>query len=134
MANVLDLMTEEDREKSLNAFQKRMRGDTSYRTEGKISPTTFLLSEFGYYYGWEAIAAAKRGYVEGFDEINQKRIKIPLTMEEIAEYVEGARKVWYSKLIDQARGTQVAAGSVMSKSPNKVFKDGMRPFKEATKL
>ena len=65
MANILDLMTEEDRQKSVSAFERRMSGDTSYRKDHKISPISFLVAEFGYYYGWGAVEAVKRGYIIG---------------------------------------------------------------------
>lgn len=129
MSNILDLMTPEDRQKSLEAFEKRMAGDKSYRTR-QISPTSFLLAEFGYYYGWEAIAAAKRGYIEGFDVRDQKRIKIPLTMEEISEYVEGARKVWYGKVIDNARATQIGTATAFNDKDKHAFDKAVKPFTE----
>lgn len=129
MSNILDLMTPEDRQKSLDAYEKRMAGDTSYRSQ-KISSISFLLAEFGYYYGWEAIAAAKRGYIEGFDEKKQRRIKIPLTMEEIAEYVEGARKVWYGKVIDNARASQIGTATAFNDKDKHAFDKAIKPYRE----
>lgn len=130
MSNILDLMTPEDRQKSLEAFEKRMAGDTSFRSNQKISPVSFMLAEFGYYYGWEAIAAAKRGYIEGFNEKDQKRVKIPLTMEEIAEYTEGARKVWYSKVIDNARANQIGVATAFNDNDKHAFEKATKPFAE----
>ena len=132
MANLFDLMTPEDKRKSLDAYEKRMNGDTSYRSQ-KISAISFLLAEFGYYYGWEAIAAAKRGYIEGYDEIHQKRIKIPLTMEEINEYVEGARKVWYGKVIDNARASQIGTATAFNDNDKHAFDKAIKPYLERTR-
>ena len=126
-------MSDADKQKSLSAFEKRMAGDTSFRKSHKISPVSFLISEFGYYYGWGAIEAVKRGYIMGSDD-NGDEYKIPLNMEEVAELVEGARKVWYGKVVDSSRGSQIAVGSVLSKNPNSTFDKGMKPFVKGAKL
>lgn len=128
MPNLLDLMSEEDRKKSLDAYKKRMSGNLGYRKAQKISPEAFLVAELGYYYGWGAIEAVKRGYVETFDEITGKRHKQLFTMEEACMLVEAARKVWYSKLLDEGRATMVATGSALSKSPSKNFQNGMKAY------
>lgn len=133
MANILDLMTEEDRQKSVSAFERRMSGDTSYRKDHKISPISFLVAEFGYYYGWGAVEAVKRGYIIGRHDDGSLH-KIPLTLEEVAEYVESARKVWYGKVVDSSRGTQIATGSVLSKNPASAFNKGIKPFVKGAKL
>ena len=72
MANLLDLMTPEDREAVEVAFKKRMSGDNTFR-KGKVSRVAYLLAELGMLYGWEAIVAAKRGYIETFDEHTGKK-------------------------------------------------------------
>lgn len=133
MANLLDLMTEKDRKVALDAYEKRMHGDNTYR-KAKVSPIAYLLAELGIYFGWEAIAAAKRGYIETFDEHTGKRKKLPLSMEELGTLAEAARKVRYSEYLNQARCTQIAAGSVLSKSPEATFKKGMKPYIEEAKL
>lgn len=133
MANLLDMMSDSDRDKSLSAFERRMSGDTTYRRNYKISPVSFLIAEFGYYYGWGAIEAVKRGYVEGRHDDGSFH-KIPLTLEEVSEYVEAARKVWYGKVVDSSRGTQIAAGSVLSKNPGSAFDKGIKPFVKGAKL
>ena len=98
MANLLDLMTPEDREAVEVAFKKRMSGDNTFR-KGKVSRVAYLLAELGMLYGWEAIVAAKRGYIETFDD-----------------YVNYARIVC------------VGTGSAFSKNPNETLRDGMKPF------
>lgn len=122
------------------AYRKRKSGDTSYRKTLKIPPDVYLIAEFGYYYGWGAVEAAKRGYVEGFrierdksGRITRIPTKIELTLEEVNLFVEAARKVWYSKNVDLARGSQVATASALSKHPNTVFDQGMKKFKEGAR-
>lgn len=127
--NLLDLMSPEDRKQAEDAYKKRMSGDSSYR-RAKVSPLAYLLAELGIMFGWEAIEAAKRGYVETFDEEDGKKRKIPLPMEELSALADAGRKIKYSDLINQARGTQVATGSVLTKHPNSTFRNGMKPFQK----
>lgn len=129
MINLLDLMTPEDREQAQTAYERRMAGDGAYK-KTKVSPAAFLLAEAGMLFGWPAIEAMKRGYVESFDEKDGKRRKIPLTLEELSALVDAGRKIKYSDFINQARGTQVATGSVLSKHPDSTFKRGMKPFQK----
>ena len=134
MANLLDLMKPEDRERALESYRQRMAGQSSYK-HSKVSPEAYLVAELGYYFGWPAIEAFKRGYVETFDEHTGKKSKIPVTMEEISAYVDAARKVWYAKVIDTARGSQVATASVLSDKKGKsVWERGMKPFYEGAKI
>lgn len=139
MPNLLDLMTPEDREIVRKNYQERKSGNTSYRKGMAIPPDIFIIAELGYYYGWGAIETAKRGYVESFDVTTkdgkriEKRTKIPFTIEEAAILVEAAKKIDYSKVVDAARGTQVAVGSVMSKNPKRTFKEGIKPYEEGAK-
>lgn len=130
--NLLEIMSESDKQKSLEAFKQRMSGNSTYRKSQKISPEVYLVAELGYYYGWGAVEAVKRGYVETFDETTQKRHKQLFTLEEACVLVEASRKVWYSKVIDGARGTQVGVSSSLSKNPKSTFKNGMDKYiKEA---
>lgn len=128
MANLLDLMSDEDRELSKKAFKQRMAGDTSFRRGNKVSPEVYLVAELGYYFGWGAIETIKRGYVETFDEETGQRHQQLFTLEEACALVEAARKVWYSKVVDSARGNLVATGSALSKHPSQSFNRGIRPF------
>lgn len=117
MANVLDLMTPEDRKKALARFknsQKQRNG------EMRISQEIYALSEFGYYYGWEAVMAVRTNQI---------------TLEEMYVLLEGARKVWYSKLAESARAQFVATGSAMAhKGADKAFRNGIKPFKKAAEV
>ena len=127
MANLLDLMTPEDREAVEVVFKKRMSGDNTFR-KGKVSRVAYLLAELGMLYGWEAIVAAKRGYIETFDEHTGKKQKMPLSMEELSALVDAGQKVKHSDYVNYARIVCVGTGSAFSKNPNETLRDGMKPF------
>lgn len=113
MPNLLDKIRPEDRAKIDAAYERRMakRADS----DNKITNELYLLAELGYYYGWSAIQDVRTNQI---------------TYIEMFALVEAARKVWYTKLCEQARATLAANGSIMAKNPTKAFKDGMRPFFE----
>lgn len=85
----------------------------------RIEPEEMLVAEFGYYYGWEGVEA-----------ILTNRISTSTMMK----LLKGARKVWYSKLIDSSIATYTATGAVNSKNPKKTMKDGLRGFMKEAKL
>lgn len=111
MINLLDLMSEEDKSKALTRFKRRM--ERSDKFDNRIPNEVYIVAEFGYYFGWEGIRAIRN------DEI---------TLAEANALLEGARKVWYAKLVEQARAGQISTGSVFSKHPNDSFKKGIKPF------
>lgn len=124
--NLFDMMTPEEQEKMRSAFKKRMAGDGTYKKD-KIPPMIYLLAEAGVYFGWQAIVDARRGYTEAKDK-DGNEVQIPLAMEEFNGLVMAAKKFKYSDYINQARGTQTAVGSVLSKNTKSTFEKGMRPF------
>lgn len=124
--NLFEMMTPEEQEKMNQAYEKRMRGDGTYKKE-KIPPQIYLLAEAGVYFGWQAIVDARRGYTEARDD-NGNLVKIPLTMEEFNGLVMAGKKFRYSDYINQARGTQTAVGSVLSKNSKATFKKGIESF------
>ncbi len=124
--NLFEMMTPEEQEKMNRAFKQRMAGDGSYKKE-KVSPIMYLLAEAGIYFGWQAIVDARRGYTEAKDE-DGNDVRIPLSMEELNGLVMAAKKFKYSDYINQARGTQTAVGSVLSKNAKSTFEKGMKPF------
>ena len=87
-----------------------------------------MLAELGMLYGWEAIVAAKRGYIETFDEHTGKKQKMPLSMEELSALVDAGQKVKHSDYVNYARIVCVGTGSAFSKNPNETLRDGMKPF------
>lgn len=122
MPNLLDLMTEDDRQKALESSRKRAASPN-----GKISPVVMQVAKLGAYYGWEAIESVKRGYVEKDGE------KIMLTMDEVSALVEASDKIWAQKCIDLAHCVQIGTASAMAKNPKRVFDEGVKPWiKRAT--
>lgn len=117
MANLLDLMSEEDRQKMVERYHERMmhRDDL----DNKISNEMFILSEFGYYYGWDAIMAVRNNLI---------------SMQEMYALLEGAKKVWYLKLCEQGRMTATSVACTMSKHPKSDFERGMKPFIKRSEL
>lgn len=117
MANLLDLMSKEDREKSLKRFEERLakREDLN----NKISNEVFLLSEFGYYYGYQAILDARSNKI---------------SLEEVYALVEGARKVWYQKLVEQSKVAITASSLPFAKNAQKAYKDGIGEFIKRSKI
>lgn len=82
-----------------------------------ISPEWRLLSEFGYYYGWQAIR-----------DVMDNEIDI----QTFNQLLKGARKIWASKMIDQSVVNFTAHAASQSKKPGDVMKKGMKEFyKEA---
>jgi len=112
MTNVLDLMTKKDRDAMMARYKRRMEKRDNGE-DNRISSEIYIVAEFGYYFGWLGIAAIRNNEI---------------TIEEVFGLLEGARKVWYSKLVDQARAQQVSTASVLAKSPNTAFKRGIKPF------
>lgn len=118
MANLLSLMTPEDREKVESRFKARMEKN-EVAAENLVSSEVYIVSEFGYYFGWAGIEAIRKNEI---------------TLEEAYALLEGARKVWYTKLLEESRSRSTSVGAVLSKNGNKVYKDGMKPFMDAAKI
>lgn len=121
--NLLDMMKPEEVRMMKDAYEKRMRGDSRYKS-APVSPVVYMLAELGFYFGWQAIVDAKRGFTEG---------NIPLTLDEISELTRAGRKIAYSQIVNNARGTQVATGSILSKNSKEAFRKGMEPFMKEIK-
>lgn len=127
--SLLDLLPEDERKKAVERGRRRME-----RTRSKkgldVSPEIYLVAEFGYYFGWDAMLAIRRGYtvVPG---TNEKEI---FTLDEALVFLEGARKVWYSKLVEQSHGNLVANSSVYSKNPGQSFNNGVQPFTDRAEV
>lgn len=79
----------------------------------KVNPEWQFLAEFGYYYGWEGIKAIMDN---------------EMTIDQATQLLLGSRKVWYSKVIDNAIATQTAVASANSKKPGSVMKKGLSNF------
>lgn len=121
--SILDLMPKADREKVLEKAKRRYAAQKGR----KISPELYMVAEFGYYFGWEALLTLRRGYtvepVSGDKEV--------FTLEEAQVLLEGARKVWYSKLLEHG-GMNIASNSF--KASTKSYDEATRPYRERADL
>lgn len=124
--SLLDLMPPEEAEKALQRGKNRL-GRQKAKRSLDISPEIYLVSEFGYYFGWEAVLAIRRGYTT-VPGTNEKEI---FTLDEAQVLLEGAKKVWYSKLIEQAH-----AGIISNtfSSSSKSFDKAVEPFTEKAEV
>lgn len=129
MASLLDLMPKDEREKAIARGKKRME-----RKKGStISPELYITAEFGYYFGWEGVLAIKRGYIEKVGS-NSEIIKEPFTLDEVLALIEAAKKVWYTKVIDQSHGNLVATNAAHSNTPGQTFNRGISTFSDRVEL
>lgn len=124
--NLLDLMPEDERKKALERAHKRMERQRS-RKGLDVSPEMYMVAEFGYYFGWESVLAIKRGYIEKIGP-NGDVVKEPFTLGEALVLLEAARKVWYSKLVEQAHGSLIANTSARTQNPGQSFNNSVTPF------
>ena len=118
MASILDLLNEEERAQVSRRFNKRMLRRRKERND-RITPEIYLLAEFGYYLGYDAIR-----------DVRENRISI----EEMYAILEGCRKVWYSKLVETTQGTSIAVGTAFSKNAKQDFVKAMKPYSERAKV
>lgn len=107
-------MPKEEAEKAIARGKRRFERQQSNKG-AKVSPEIYMLSEFGYYYGWQAVMAVRDNEIT-FDEMNV--------------LLEGARKVWYSKLIETG-GVNTIAGSFKTKGS---YNDAMKPYTDKADL
>ncbi len=117
--NLLDLI--EDKkfvERIKERYKKRIESKFSEDNKFEVSPEIYILSELGYFYGWSAIQAA----------LNNE-----ITLEAALALVDGAKKVHYARLIDDAHAQVVAIQSAHADKPSEAFSQGMKPFTERAK-
>lgn len=120
-------MSPEDKQKAIAKGKKRMERSKTQTLD--VSPEMFVIAELGYYFGWEAVVAIKRGFITTYDDkMNLK--KSTFTLEEALALIEGAKKVWYSKVIDTAHGSFIAHRSAREREQGAEFNKGMKPFIE----
>lgn len=124
MPNLLDLMTDEDRKAVDDIRQKKINSNLP-----KVSVVSLQIAKLGYYYGWSAIEAVKRGYVHSDSG------KIALTMEEVMMLVEAGEKIHAQHTVDLARATRAGTASALSdKHPKQVFEKGVESFIKRAKI
>ncbi|MBF1220675.1 MAG: hypothetical protein HXM25_03095 [Haemophilus parainfluenzae] len=118
MQNILDLLSDEERAKVKARYQSRMKRRRNTK-EDRVSPEIYLIAEFGYYLGYEAIK-----------DVRENKI----SLEDMFALLEGCRKVWYSRLIESSQGSMVAHSSSLSKDPVEAFKKGMEPYSKQVNI
>lgn len=124
--NLLDLMPKEEADKAIARARRR----NEINRGSKISPEIYSIAEFGYYFGWDAILAVKRGYIEAHDDKMDLKKEV-FTLDEMNVLLEGARKVWYSKLVEQG-GVNTISGSF--KTQGSSYEGAMKPYTQKAEL
>jgi hypothetical protein len=84
-----------------------------------IDEEWLFISEFGYYYGWEGVKTILNNEID---------------LNTAATLLIGAKKVWYSKLVDSAVATYTANAAAQSKKPKQVMANGLKGFMKEAKL
>lgn len=124
MPNLLELMPEEDRRIAAKIGTRKSNPNLP-----GVSLVTLQIAKLGYYYGWSAIEAVKRGYTEKGDA------KIALTMGEVAALVEAGEKIHAQHMVDLARAVRAGAASAISdKHPKQVLEKGVEHFTKRAKV
>lgn len=117
-------MPEGERNKALERAEKRLERNKSKKGLD-VSPEFYMASEMGYYFGWDGVMALRRGYtvepVTGEKEL--------FSLEEAQLLLEGARKVWYGKIVEQ---TQSGVISNTFNHSSKSYDTAMQPFLDRT--
>lgn len=122
-------MPEDDRKKAIDRGNKRMERQRTKKGLD-VSPEMYLVAEFGYYFGWDALLALRRGYTV---VPNTSKTEI-FTLDEALVLLEGARKVWYSKLVEQSHGNMVGSAAKFSNNPGQAFNNGVKPFTDRAEV
>lgn len=122
--SLLDLMPKEEADKAVERAQLRMARQRS-RKGLDVTPEMYLVAELGYYFGWDAVMAVRRG----FTVVPVTGERETFTLAEAQVLLEGARKVWYSKLVEQSQAA-IVGGSF--KSSSKSFDGAVKQFTDRT--
>lgn len=120
--SLLDLMPEEARKRAVERAERRLERRKAQKGLD-VSPEFYMAAELGYYFGWESVMAFRRGYTVEPSSGNKELFG----MAEAQLLLEGARKVWYRKLIEQ---TEAGVISNTFNSSSKSFDNAIQPYKE----
>lgn len=122
--SLLDLMPEAERDKAIAKAEKRITAQQAKKGLS-VSPEFYMAAEIGYYFGWEAIMALRRGYTVD----PRSGDKEQFTTVEAQLLLEGARKVWYGKLVEHTQSGVIAN---TFNHASKSYDSAIRPFLERT--
>lgn len=129
MPNLLDMMSEEDRQTVKGWAEKRQ--NPKYKQD--IPTPLFIAAQLGYYYGWEAVNDYRRGYSIGYEyekdkdgnpigELKPTRYNFGL--EEALGLIEAARKLHYNLKLTEGKVFAANTASCMDpKNANRTIKE-----------
>lgn len=96
MPKLSELLSEEDQQK-VASWTRRA---TNPEHETDIPPELYQMALHGYYFGFEAIKAILRGYIESVDPKTGEPTRVPYDLETVVALNQAARKVAYRQIID----------------------------------
>lgn len=98
MPKLSDLLSEDDKVKVASWATKAKRSDY----EREIPPELYQMALHGFYFGFGAIEAILRGYIDSVDQRTGKPIRVPYDLETVVALNQAARKVNYRHFVDMA--------------------------------
>lgn len=144
----LDRMPEAERKKAEERAARRLEKAKSQKGLS-VPPEFYDASSLGYYYGWEGVMAYRRGYtvVPKTDEDLEEDLKQAkregkdpkfislykremLTSTEALLLLEGADKVWYKKLSEQAHAGVIGNTYKL----NGTYAEALKPIEERASI
>lgn len=143
MASFLDKMPAEKRKLYEERADKRLKKQEAQKGLD-VPPEFYNASLLGYHYGWDAVMAYRRGYtiVPKTDEdlAEDKRLgKKPewtskykremFTTTEAFLFMEGAEKIWYKKLSEQAHAGVIGNSFTIKGS----YDEALKPIEDRAK-
>lgn len=96
MPRLSELLSEQDQRKSQAWAEKALNPEH----ETDIPPELYQMALHGYYFGFAAIEAIFRGYIDSVDQRTGKPIRIPYDLETVISLNQAARKVAYRQIVD----------------------------------
>lgn len=96
MPRLTELLSDEDKRKVAGWAEKASNPEH----ETDIPPELFQMALHGYYFGFEAIKAILRGYIDSTDLRTGQAIRIPYDLETVIALNQAARKVVYRQIVD----------------------------------
>lgn len=129
MPNLYDLLSDADKKKVDSWQIERMNP----KHEPDIPPELYTYAEAGYYWGWPAIEAIMRGYIEKTNAKGEVE-KIPITLKDVIALCRAARKVEYNNMLDRGRIATAANIAGMSRDPENAWNANTRSYQQEAKL
>ena len=96
MPKLSELLSEEDRKKAEAWKDKALNPE--YDTD--IPPELYQMALHGFYFGFGAIQAIFRGYIDSVDQRTGQPIRIPYDLETVIALNQAGRKVAYRQIVD----------------------------------